>query len=444
MSSVLRSSDLGSGGGGSRPDAIAALAHPARAAQADWAKTPVPHRLKVFRRFRHRLAERSQELVATVGAARPGRRASETLAAEILPLAAACRFLEQEAEILLAPRFEGSSGPSFWLGRVELEVRREPRGLVLLLAPANYPLFLPAVQALQALAAGNAVFWKPGVGGEQVAQLAVEMLAEAGLDPRLAVTLPEDLATARAALALPPDLTVVTGSLATGRAVLDQLAQVAQNDRGQPSPVILELSGEDPAIVLPSADLDRAARAIVFGRTINAGETCIAPRRILVARALALDLKRRLSALGLPLADDQILAFDSEQEALALAAATPYALGASIFGRDDEALALADRLRAGVVVINDVVSPTADPRLPFGGRGASGFGSTRGREGLLEMTVPKAIATRRGVWLPHLRAPTEGDSALLAALLALTHGPWRGRPKAWISMIRAMKHRRRE
>ncbi len=408
----------------------------ARAAQAEWAQVPLPARLKVLRRFRRRLAERSEELIAAVAAARPTRRPSETLAAEILPLAAACRFLEQSAGEILAPRFEGSSGFSLWLGRVEVQVHREPRGLVLLLAPANYPLFLPAVQALQALAAGNAVWWKPGLGGTPVAQLTVSLLADAGLDPRLTVTLPEDLDVARAALALPPDLTVVTGSFETGRAVLAELAKVG------PAPVILELSGDDPAIVLDGADLDRAAKAIVFGRTINGGETCIAPRRILVERPHAQSFAQRLKGLGQPLAAEGIVEFTESDEALARVHESPFALGASIFGRELEALALAERIPAGVVVIDDVVAPSADPRLPFGGRGASGLGSTRGREGLLEMTVPKAIAVRRGRWLPHLRAPTAGDRTLLGGLLSLLHGPWKHRPRALVTMIQAMRNRR--
>ena len=67
---------------------------------------------------------------------------------------------------------------------------------------------------------------------------------------------------------------------------------------------------------------------------------------------------------------------------------------------------MARRVRAGSVCVNDLIVPTADPRLPFGGRGRSGFGVTRGAEGLLEMTVPKAISVRTGSFRPHLAAPS--------------------------------------
>ena len=74
------------------------------------------------------------------------------------------------------------------------------------------------------------------------------------------------------------------------------------------------------------------------------------------------------------------------------------------------------------MVVNDVIVPTADPRLPFGGRGESGFGVTRGAEGLLDLTVPKVVAVRRGRRLPHLEDPHPADADLFRAYLALAHG----------------------
>jgi Aldehyde dehydrogenase family len=95
---------------------------------------------------------------------------------------------------------------------------------------------------------------------------------------------------------------------------------------------------------------------------------------------------------------------------------------------------IARRLKAGAVVVNDVIVPTAHPGTPFGGRGVSGWGVTQGREGLLQMTVPQVVTVRKGSFRPHVdallnRDPAAGDVA--RGLLRLGHGRtlgerWRG------------------
>ena len=99
----------------------------------------------------------------------------------------------------------------------------------------------------------------------------------------------------------------------------------------------------------------------------------------------------------------------------------PFALAASIFTRDESAARfLAARLNAGVVTINDLIIPTADARLPFGGRKRSGFGVTRGAEGLLELTTPKVVTVSRSKFRPAFEAPQPGDARLFQAYLKLT------------------------
>ena len=357
----------------------------ARAAQADWAARPVAARLRKVRALRHGIAARSAELVRAV-AGETGRPAAEILAAQVVPLAAACRFLEREAEEILATRRQGPDGQPVWLAGVEAEVRRDPLGLVLVIAPANNFLFLPGVQTVQALAAGNAVLWKPGLGGLPAASAFASLAADAGLAAGLLTVLPEDPAAAKGAIAAGVDKVLLTGSTATGREVLGDLAN-------RLVPATVELSGCDALFVLPGADLDRVARAVRFGLTLNAGATCIAPRRIFVPPALAPDLEKRLAALGVELP----VTVAGIEKALAADALCPYALGASIFGPEADALALA-------------------------GRGESGFGVTRGPEGLLDLTVPKVVAVSRKRRPPHLGEPHPGDAELFRAYLSLTHG----------------------
>lgn len=373
----------------------------ARAAGVGWGGLDPRARVAILGRARGILAGRLDALERALGRPDP----AESLTAEILPLLDAIRFLEREAPGALAPRRLGTFGRPAWLAGVDAEIRREPLGVVLVIAPANYPLFLPGVHALQALAAGNAVLLKPAPGCGGASAPLVEALVEAGLDPRLLAVLPEDPARAHAAIEAGVDKVVLTGSSATGVSVLAALAPRAV-------PSVMELSGEDPVFVLDGADVELAARSIAFGVALNGGATCIAPRRIFVAR------RHEAALRHLPLPR---VPFDDVEAALALASGSPFALGASIFGEEKQARALAARVRAGYVAINDVVVTSADPRLPFGGRGASGFGTTRGVEGLLEMTAVKAVTVSRGPHR-HLEPRRAGDAALFRAWIAAGHG----------------------
>jgi acyl-CoA reductase-like NAD-dependent aldehyde dehydrogenase len=407
----------------------------ARVAQAKWAARPLRERLRVIRALRHRIPAAARDLARAAGEGRPE---SEVLSAEVVPLADACRFLEREAPRLLATRQLGADGRTAWLAGVEAEVRREPVGLVLVIAPANNLLFLPGVQTAQALAAGNAVLWKPGRGGLAAARAFADLAAAAGLPAGLLTVLGEDPEAAREAIAAGVDKVFLTGSADTGREVLADLAR-------RLTPATVELSGCDALFVLPGADLDRVARAVRFGLTLNGGAACIAPRRIFVPHALAPALKEKLRPLDEALSSKaSLVPVAGPEEALAAASASPYALGASIFGPEEAAVAFAARVRAGSVAVNDLIVPTADPRLPFGGRGESGFGLTRGAEGLLEMTVVKTVSVRRGRRLPHLEEPHPRDAELFRAYLTLAHaGGLRARLRGAADLMRSLLGRRR-
>jgi acyl-CoA reductase-like NAD-dependent aldehyde dehydrogenase len=361
------------------------------------------------------------------------RDPAETLVSEILPLAEGCRFLERETEGLLAPVRPASARP-LWLRDVDLEIRREPVGVVLVIGPSNYPLFLPGVHVVQALAAGNAVLLKPGRGSHEAAAAISSLLVEAGLDPALCVVLDEDVEEVYLAIEAGVDKVVLTGSYETGRVVGSALADTA-------TPAVMELSGDDPVFVLPGADLDLVAKVLHFGLTLNDGDTCIAPKRIYVARAIAGQLRDHLAILY---PQFPVTTFDSMEHAAVEAARSGHALGAAVFGDLREAVDMAGLIRAGVVVVNDMIVPTADPRLPFGGRGKSGYGSTRGAAGLLEMTAIKAVAIRRGKFRPHLDERNPVDTELFRAYLAAAHsGSLRERWRGWRDVIRAAMARRK-
>jgi acyl-CoA reductase-like NAD-dependent aldehyde dehydrogenase len=443
-----------------------------RAAQAAWAAWPLTRRLAVVRRLRHSLADQGLDLARLAGADRP-RSVAETLMAEVVPLADACRFLERQARRLLRPRRVGVFERPAWLWGVRSEVRREPWGVVLIIAPSNFHLFLAGVQTVQAIVAGNAVLWKPAPGGSATADALAGILADCGLPESLLTVLPEAPQAAVEAIDRGVDKVVLTGSAATGQAVLASLAP-------RLVPAALELSGCDAAFVLDDADLDLTAQALAFSLRFNDSETCIAARRVFVPSSLAAGLEQRLIARLRPrplagpaveavkpwlrealdegasllvgtIAPDgplvgpivltnarpemrllseapflpvlAIVRVADEAEALRSATACPYALGASVFGEARHAEALAGRIRAGGVVVNDLIAPTADPRLPFGGQGRSGFGVTRGAEGLLEMTTPKVVSSSRGLHrLHYLPLTDEDDLSTAAAYLRMAHG----------------------
>ncbi len=442
-------------------------------------------------------AEQAPRLAGLSSASRR-RPLSEVLTAEVVPLLDAVKFLEREAPRILAPRRLGRRGRPGWLFGVKAEIRREPFGVVLVIGPSNYPLFLPAVHALQALAGGNAVVVKPGVGGGEVMRGVLDLLHHAGLDHRLIQVLPEASSGAAHAIDAGVDKVVLTGSAETGSRVLNQLA-------GRLIPAVMELSGCDAALVRADADLDLVVRALRFGTLLNQGATCIAPRRVFAHRSIATELEGRLAQAfaedsvdqgevslkpewaavirealsggahlvsGVLLESDgcrpplvlagahpamrllqndvfapvlSIVTVADDHEAIELARQCPYALGAAIFSRNlREAEVLAGLVPAGVVVINDMIVPTADPRLPFAGRQRSGFGATRGAEGLLEMTTPKAIAVRRTTWLPHLEPAQSSDAALFENYLLAVHGTrWLARIKAGWRMLNGMGGRTR-
>lgn len=360
------------------------------------------------------------------------RTRADSLTAEIIPLAEACRFLEVEAEHILVAGKTSSRGRPVWLRTVDVEVRREPFGVVLLVGPSNYPLFLIGVQTLQALVAGNAVILKPGRQSAPVARAFAELTDEAGLPSGLLTVLDESAEAATIAIQSGVDKVVLTGSVQSGRAVLRTAAEHL-------IPSAVELSGCDAVFVQAGADLERAARAIAFGTKLNGGETCIAPRRIFVHESIAhlfLAVTRDSEISVVPVKDDE--------QALELAARSPYALGATIFGEESSARKFAARVNAGVVVINDMIVPTADPRVPFGGRGWSGFGTTRGAAGLLEMTTPKAIVVQRGKRLRHLEAlPHDAEEFFLAYLSANHQEGWGKRLQGWRRFINAISRSRK-
>jgi acyl-CoA reductase-like NAD-dependent aldehyde dehydrogenase len=364
----------------------------------------------------------------------------------------------------------------------------QPLGVVGVIGPWNYPVFTPVGSIAYALAAGNAVVFKPSEFTPAVGRWLVDAFAEVVPEQPVLQLVTGYGATGDHLARSAVSKISFTGSAATARKVM---AACAQNL----TPLVAECGGKDAFLVGADADLDAAADACAWGAMSNAGQTCIGVERVYVAaevyqtflekltervtglrpgedreadygpmtmpeqievieRHIADALARGgrpvvggIASIRKPYVGPVILAEVPEEsravtdetfgptvtvtrvadldEAVALANASQYGLGASVFaGRPRDAMSAARSLRSGMTAINGVMSYAGIPSLPFGGSGDSGFGRIHGADGLREFARPKSIARQRTRPLANLTSFGRTDADLRKALTLATvlHG----------------------
>ena len=364
-------------------------------------------------------------------------------------------------------------------------VEYRPLGVVGVIGPWNYPVFTPMGSIVYALAAGNAVVFKPSEYTPGVGEWLARTFQESVGRPVLTVV--TGLGETGAALCRAGvDKVAFTGSTETGKRVMAACAETL-------TPVIVEAGGKDAVIVDVDADVDAAADASLWGACSNAGQTCIGVERVyvhervydefvaaLVAKARdvradaspgsqlgpitmpgQLDVIRShisdaiakggraliggVDAVGERYVQPTILVDVPEdslavteetfgptvtvrkvatmEEAIELTNATRYGLGSTVFAKA-RGMEIAEQIRSGMTAVNGVISFAAIPSLPFGGVGDSGFGRIHGPDGLREFSYAKAIARQR--FKPVLALTsfqrTEKMDAQLAQLMTLLHG----------------------
>jgi succinate-semialdehyde dehydrogenase/glutarate-semialdehyde dehydrogenase len=248
----------------------------ARAAQAAWDDLGVMQRIGVLREFQRRLHERKSEIAAAI-TREAGKPVAEALTTEVLVVLDAARFLIDSAHALLRdePVPHGNLATKLKSGRLV----REPYGVVGIISPWNYPFSIPATETLAALVAGNAVVLKPSEFTSLVALELESLLHAAGVPANVFQVLVGDGATGAALIHSQIDKLVFTGSVATGKRIAAAAAEGLL-------PVVLELGGKDPMLVLDDADVDVASSAAVWGAFVNAGQTCLSVERCYVHRSL--------------------------------------------------------------------------------------------------------------------------------------------------------------
>ena len=256
------------------PNAAQIAVRAARAAQPAWAALTPAERAQHLARLRLVIAQHPDLIADTVGR-ETGKPVSDTLAAEALHAAAHVDYLVRNASRLLAPR-RASSRP---LVTRSARVEYHPLGVAAAITPWNYPFLLPLSAASTALAAGCAVVVKPSERAPESGALVASFARMAGLPDGLVRVVRGGPEAGVALLEEGVDVVSVVGSPETGRQVAAQAARTL-------TPVITELGGKHPMIVLEDADLRRAARGAVWGSCFGAGQMCVAIERVYVVDAV--------------------------------------------------------------------------------------------------------------------------------------------------------------
>lgn len=264
---------------GAREDARRAV-RAARASQQAWAATPVWERARMCRRVAEVAARRRDNLayLLTLEQGKP------YLSEAVHEAGAISIWFNMAAEHVMA--LETPVLPVEHPAKRVLTIR-QPRGVYALITPWNYPYGIPSEHLGAALATGNTVVWVPAPTTSGCAVRLMECLVEAGIPPGVVnlVTGPGPVVGDEIVASPGTDAVAFTGSSATGFAVAARAAG---------KPLLLELGGNGPTIVLPDADLARAAPAIAAGCFRNAGQVCAATGRILAHSSIREELANLL------------------------------------------------------------------------------------------------------------------------------------------------------
>lgn len=353
----------------------------------------------------------------------------------------------------------------------------QPYGIVLVLAPWNYPFQLSVSPAIGALAAGNTAVIKPSEFAPATSQLTKEIFAEVFPEEQLSVVL-GGVETSEELLKQKWDYVFFTGSVPVGSIVAKAIAPNL-------TPATLELGGKNPCIIHSSAKIDLAAKRIVWGKFINAGQTCISPDYILIDKRKKTEfteaVKREIKAafgedikisadyariinqknfdrlekmlegqtiitggetsrdenyfaptlLNEPSLDSDVmqdeifgpilpvLSFSEETEIDSIISRYPDPLALYVFAEDENfSEKILTKYHFGGGAVNDVVVHIANKHLPFGGVGSSGYGGYHGKFSFDTFTHKKSIS-KRATWidLPLRYAPYKGKLPLIKKLM---------------------------
>jgi aldehyde dehydrogenase (NAD+) len=348
-------------------------------------------------------------------------------------------------------------------------VQYDPLGVVLVIGPWNYPLYLSLAPLVAAVAAGNCAVIKPSELAPATSALLARLVPQY-LDPDAVRVIEGDAAITQDLLASGFDHALFTGGTEIGKKIMAAAAPTL-------TPVTLELGGKSPVIVADDADIDVAARRIAWVKLINSGQTCIAPDYVLADRRIVDELVGKIVANvrdfrsgetdpGLrivnrrqfdrlvslistthgkvvtgghsdpttlrieptvifdpspsdPVMADEIfgpllpvMTVESLDHAVDFVNSRPKPLALYVFASGRPGRDLVNRISSGGVVINHVAMHCLVPSLPFGGVGASGMGAYHGKWGFETLSHRRAVLSKSAKPDPGLVYPPYSQRAL--------------------------------
>lgn len=424
----------------------------AREASRWWAGVGFKGRRKRLAAWRTLIAGRMDEFAALIH-----REGGKPLDDALLEITLAVDHIDWSSKHAAKVLGRRQVAPGLLLANHTASVGYVPYGVIGVIGPWNYPVFTPLGSIAYALAAGNAVVFKPSEFTPAIGAWLVKTFAEV-VPEQPVLQLVTGLGSTGAALCESGvDKVAFTGSTGTGKKVMAACAQTL-------TPVLVECGGKDVLILDRDGDVQAAAQAAVWGGMANAGQTCIGVERVYAHADVYDDMVAAMSRIAAtltpgpagdssygpmtmpsqlgvikrhiddalarggravvggadsvraPYVDPVILTDVPEEssavqeetfgpvivvkrvrdadEAIELANGTPYGLAASVFAKK-RADEIVSRLRVGMATINSVISFAGIPALPFGGVGDSGFGRIHGDDGLREFARAQSIARMR-------------------------------------------------
>jgi len=261
---------------------VRAAVESARLAQRPWAALRFSERAAIVRRFHDRILDRSERILDVIQS--ETGKARRDAFGEIVTVAGTARYYLANGESHLSARRKEGAVPAI----TGAEIIYKPHGVIGLVTPWNYPFLLGVGDAIPALLAGNAVIVKPSEMTPLSANLARELLLDAGLDARLFTVL-HGSGEVGSELIRHVDYVGFTGSTTTGRKVAVAAAE-------RLLPYSLELGGKNPMIVLDGASLDDAASGLIAGAFSNSGQTCISVERVYVQESVFEEFSKRVAS----------------------------------------------------------------------------------------------------------------------------------------------------